>query len=126
MLDFAKILKNVLDEKGVSQKWLAKQAKTTEATISRFVNEKRKPSALETLSDISLALNVSTDYLLGLTPIKNYDFKVSAEEAILLSALRKSKDAEYFAIVTLLKQHMTPVELCQLEKFETDRKKGIS
>ncbi len=123
-MNFSFILKGVLEEKGVSQKWLAKKADTTEATISRFVNEKRKPAALEILSNISKALDVSSDYLLGLTAIQNFDYKVSSDEAVIINALRKASDAEYDAIVTLLRQHMTPTELAQLDAFDSDRKKG--
>lgn len=123
-MNFSFILKGVLEEKGVSQKWLAKKADTTEATISRFVNEKRKPAALEILSNISKALDVSSDYLLGLTAIQNFDYKVSSDEAVIINALRKASDAEYDAIVTLLRQHMTPTELAQLDALDSDRKKG--
>lgn len=125
MDNFSKILKNTLEEQGVSQKWLAQRAETTEATISRFVNEKRKPAVLDIICNIAKALNVSTDYLLGLTTIKNYDYKMSSEEAILISALRKATDAEYDAIVALMRQHMTPAEVAQFEKLSAERKKGV-
>ena len=35
--NFSNILRELLASRGVSQKWLADEAKTTEATISRYI-----------------------------------------------------------------------------------------
>ncbi len=62
---FNNILREHLNSHGISQKWLADQMNTTTATISRYVTGGRVPS-LESLVDLSQALNVSVDYLLGI------------------------------------------------------------
>jgi len=66
MNNFGIRLKETLDSKNLNQKELAVMANTTGATISRYINGERSPNA-ELLNDISVALNVSTDYLLGKT-----------------------------------------------------------
>ena len=72
----------LLDERGLSQSWLAKQASVTEATISRILKGINMPGAdlLEKLAD---AFGVSCDYLLGrsLDPYINSD-KENLEYAI--------------------------------------------
>jgi transcriptional regulator with XRE-family HTH domain len=61
---FAKRLKNILIEKGISQKELAKLIGVSEVTISRYLNEARNPRS-EIVDELSRVLNVSTDYLFG-------------------------------------------------------------
>lgn len=75
-----RILK-LLNEKNITQKELARMVGTTEVSIGRYVNDKREPSATM-LSAIANALNVSTDYLLGLPDIHRLrkDQKTIADE----------------------------------------------
>ena len=111
MADFGRILKQTLDERGISQKWLADAAGTKEATISRYVTGVNKSSRLDILANISKALNVSTDYLLGLSdtpdPARS---DVTAEERILLRAFRKASDRDISVIWQLLDPYLSPTE----------------
>ncbi|RDY28435.1 helix-turn-helix domain-containing protein [Romboutsia weinsteinii] len=50
----------------INQKELAIRANITEASLSRYENDIREPKA-QALTQLSEALEVSTDYLLGLT-----------------------------------------------------------
>ena len=50
-------IKEVLDEKKLTQQWLANKAQVTYASINMYVNGKREPS-LETLKCLSDALGV--------------------------------------------------------------------
>ncbi len=50
----------------INQKELAKRANITEGSLSRYENDIREPKAAA-LTQIADALNVPTDYLLGLT-----------------------------------------------------------
>ena len=71
-------------ELGLNQKELAKKANLTEANLSRYENGIREPKSAR-LAD---ALEVSTDYLVGLTDEKTYDsYDVSKkdEDDILLA-----------------------------------------
>ena len=54
----------LLDQQRKTQKWLAEKIGVKEATMSRSVHDRRIPNAIS-ISKIALALNVSTDYLLG-------------------------------------------------------------
>ena len=59
-------------ELGLNQKELAKKANLTEANLSRYENGVREPKSA-VLARLADALEVSTDYLVGLTDEKNYD-----------------------------------------------------
>lgn len=73
-MELQNTIRQLLDERGLSQSWLAKQAGVTEATISRILKGINIPGAdlLEKLAD---AFDVSCDYLLGrsLDPSTNSD-----------------------------------------------------
>lgn len=62
-------LHNLLEELDMSQAELSKRSSVTEATISNFLNCKQLPK-LEVVSKIADVLNVSVDYLLGKTNVR--------------------------------------------------------
>jgi len=66
MISFSIRLKEILKDRGMTQTELAEKAHTTTATISRYLNNNRTPN-IELLNNITIALNVATDYLLGKT-----------------------------------------------------------
>lgn len=119
--DFGKILKQLLDDRGISQKWLADAADTKEATISRYVTGVNKSSRLDILVNIARSLDVSTDYLLGLTDIPQFKSETTSEERILLSAFRKASERDINVIWSLLEPYLSPNErgfLLQSEQTE--------
>ncbi len=61
-------LSKILQEKGVTRKALAIDANISEQSIGNYINEKRKPDC-DIISQIAIALNVSSDYLLGLSEV---------------------------------------------------------
>ncbi len=61
-------LKKVLDEKGIMQKELAEKIGVNEMTVSRYVHGGRIVS-VPVLIEICRVLNVSADYLLGLSEV---------------------------------------------------------
>ena len=69
-MDFEKIIKEnlrtVIRQRGVTQGWLAEKADTTEATVSRYLTGVHSPR-IELIARMAMALNVSVDYLLGLS-----------------------------------------------------------
>lgn len=73
---FGKRLDKVLTIRKIKQKELAKALNTIDNTISYFVSGSRSPN-MEQLIKISKYLNVSVDYLLGLTDVmgKNSDVR---------------------------------------------------
>lgn len=56
----------------INQKELAKRANITEANLSRYENGVREPKSA-VLMRLADALEVTTDYLVGLTDEKNYN-----------------------------------------------------
>ena len=69
-MDFEKIIKEnlrtIIRQLGVTQAWLAEKAETTEATVSRYLTGIHSPR-IELIAKMATALNVSVDYLLGLS-----------------------------------------------------------
>ena len=63
---FAHRLKELREEKNLSQRQLAEQIKISQATISRLEKELQDPSK-ESIIIIAAFFGVSTDYLLGVT-----------------------------------------------------------
>ncbi len=60
------------EEKDIKQKELAEAIGVTEATMSRYINDKRTPKG-ESAAKMATILGVTTEYLLGITDIKNHN-----------------------------------------------------
>ena len=60
--DFGRKVKKIMKQRGITQSWLAQKIGATEATLSRYVNNSRKPQA-DIAAEIAEALDVSLDYL---------------------------------------------------------------
>ena len=112
---FAQRLKETIITKGVSQKWLADKSNTTEATISRYIKEVNSPAVLVILTDIAKALNVSSDYLLGITNIPTTKASITTEEKILLKCFSNMTDSDRYVLWALLDKYMTAQEKQSLE-----------
>ena len=104
---FSQRLKETIITRGVSQKWVADKANTTEATISRYIKEVNSPAILVILSDIAKALNVSTDYLLGITNIPTSKASMTQEEKIVLTCFQHMTDSDRHILWALLDRYMT-------------------
>lgn len=124
MAEFGEILKQTLEERGINQKWLADSANTKEATISRYINKVNKSARLDILVSIAQALNVSTDYLLGLTTQPHPNYKLSAEEAIILKCFNKASKKDISIILAILKDYATQQERDIID-FATDNTQTI-
>ncbi|SHJ43220.1 helix-turn-helix domain-containing protein [Lutispora thermophila] len=68
-MDFGSILKKLRTEKNITQEELAKVLNVSRPTIGRYEINERFPDQ-ENLVKLSKFFNVSIDYLLGLTDIK--------------------------------------------------------
>ena len=99
MHNFSTILYNILKQRGITQKTLAEMAHTTEATMPRA----------DLVVSIANALDVSTDYLLGLTSnparvmlskenddlIRYYSCASESDKKVIWAVLEKYKTTEY-------------------------------
>ena len=86
---FSERLASTLSEKGMTQKKLSDLSGVSEGTISRYMNGKRDLESIAILYDICRIINVSSDYLLGLSTPKGVVLS-GAEKAILQSFTRAS------------------------------------
>ncbi|MGN1089034.1 MAG: helix-turn-helix domain-containing protein [Huintestinicola sp.] len=66
MYDFGLLLKELREQKGLTQAQLAEKISRTKTVISKYENNTQFPT-LETLIDLSVIFNVSLDYLAGVS-----------------------------------------------------------
>lgn len=119
-MDFAANLKKAIEERGVNQKWLADMAMTTEATISRYINGVNKSPDADILVSIAKALNVSVDYLLGVSDVPNYRDDISPEERLLLKAFGRASERDVSIIWQILEGYLNPAERDYLQQLNQD------
>ena len=118
---FSERLRQILDRRGVSQDWLARQIHATPATVSRYLTSDRVPRG-ENVAAVSSALNVSADYLLGLiddecTLKRDRRSGLDVEVSLLVACYRKASSSDQRVIWTLLDKYMTPEERGVLQKL---------
>lgn len=70
---FGERLQLLLKKRNISQKDLSEMIDSTEATISRYISGAREPKA-EVLADIAKVLNTTSDYLLGIENMDDFNF----------------------------------------------------
>ena len=86
MSDFGERLKFLRKEKKLTQTELAKMLNTTQGTVGKWENNKLEPN-FKKLILLAKYLDVSTDYLLGVTNIKG-------ERSIMFSFFKRDKEKE--------------------------------
>ena len=92
-LNFGKILKELRQKSGLTQKQLAAQMGVTKSLISFYELQERVPSP-SVLVKLSTIFHVSTDYLLGIDTTKRLDVSDLEEDdikvvSLLIETLRK-------------------------------------
>jgi len=131
MQNFSNILYSLLQQRGITQRALAEMAHTTEATISRYLTNSDRMPRVDLVASIAKALNVSTDYLLGLTSIPNHQ-SFTEEVENLISCYSKATDNDLKVIWAVLdKYNDSNVKIAASgqdkwnQKDSTDRQKAI-
>ncbi|MDT3700764.1 MAG: helix-turn-helix transcriptional regulator [Thermincola sp.] len=109
MLIFNENLKQIMDVRGVNQKWLSDESNIPEATISRYVNGVHMPT-INLIIKLAKALNVSVDYLLGIAPYSAISKETDQEINILISAYCKAQNRDRKLIWGLLEDYISPEE----------------
>lgn len=71
-MNFASRLKFLREEKNIRQEDLAKILNISRQSISNYENGSRFPNDEELIRNIAMYFNVSLDYLLGITNIRNH------------------------------------------------------
>ena len=81
-------IQTLLDEKGMSRREFARRLDITYSTATGYLKDRRLPDC-ETLSEMSVLLNTSTDYLIGRTTIRHHrDLYYTEKEGLLISNFR--------------------------------------
>ena len=109
-INFSDNLKKAMAHRKVTQAWLADKANQKEATISRYVNGVNKSPQIDILVEIAKALNVSTDYLLGLSNVPVTEENLTNEELLLLSTFKRASQRDVGIIWQILEGYMTDDE----------------
>ena len=107
--DFAVILRDLIESRGISQKWLADEAGTTEPTISRYLAAKNQPE-ITIVVRIAKALKVSVDYLCGLTDTPTPMESLGQEIHLLMKCYERADSHDKKTLWTILERYMTPQE----------------
>ncbi len=112
---FAKRLVELMEEKDISQVRLSELIGTTNVTISRYINGSRKPR-IEIVEKMAEVLEVSVDYLLGISNVKSLPTsKVKDDYTILYHKLD-----DISKIIS--KKHFSKEQILIIEKLlETNR-----
>ena len=106
---FSAILRELLESRGRNQKWLAEEAQTTEATISRYLAGKNQPE-ITIVMKIANALNVSVDFLCGLTDSPTPKENLGAEINLLIKCYGRADSRDQKTLWTVLERYMTAEE----------------
>ncbi len=101
--------------RGVTQAWIAAEANTSTANVSRYFQGKQAPAALDIMANISKALNISADYLLGITDSPFSNEPSNQVDAELVSCYLRASDADKQVVWALLKKYVLDSEIEQLD-----------
>jgi transcriptional regulator with XRE-family HTH domain len=112
--EFKDLLAEAIEWRGVSQKWLSIEARTTEASISRYLSGQHTPGS-DMIARIATALSIHADFLLGLNPMILPDDKWSTDEQILVAVYRKSSPENREYVWHLLKRYADAREIAYLK-----------
>lgn len=103
--DFGARLKEAMSERGLTGRELAAKAGTTEATVSRYAGGERHPDGFAVLAGLARALNVSSDYLLGLTNNPFAKGSLPAEVKNLLAGWLRADEGDRAVIRAVLAKY---------------------
>jgi transcriptional regulator with XRE-family HTH domain len=109
-ITFSRRLSEAIQIRGVTQKWLAEKSYTTEATISRYITQSNNPAVLSIITDIAKALNVSTDYLLGMTNIMSEKETIPEEQRIISNCVPRINNDDKRVLYALISKYLTDEE----------------
>ena len=121
MIETGKIIRNILEERNLSQVWLANRIGVTPATLSRWITGENAPASIGAIVETAKVLNVSTDYLLGITPVPSAtatkDYR--PEEKILINCFRRASDDDTTVLWALMRKYMNQNESMFMEQFNS-------
>jgi len=90
---FRERLKKLIKENNITYQKLADEVQTTKVTISRYINGHRTPD-IRFLYEVAQYFNVSTDYLLGITEVKNHKLSKGLDDYLEFCQYAKEENIE--------------------------------
>ena len=113
------ILKHLRQEKGITQRDLAKQLNISPSTIAMYETGQRKPDSdmLEAIADY---FNVSIDYLLCRTDVKNPSDEISdalEDDKELADFWNKLKEREDLQLLFKQTKNLSPKDIKQIMRI---------
>ena len=108
---FAQRLRLLMNEKRMSQLQLAKMAGTTEASISRYLNEQTYMPNLNVLMKLAEGFGVSLDYLVGLTNIPTPRKTEEEFGYVLYQCYARATDRDKTIVGTVLNEYLNDEEI---------------
>lgn len=119
-MDFERIIKEnlrtIIRQRGVTQAWLAEKADTTEATVSRYLTGVHSPR-IELIAKMATALNVSVDYLLGLSDSSTPNEPPTPEMRAIISSYSRASTFSRKMVWMQLEPVMTDDERSAVPEF---------
>lgn len=106
---FSQRLRLLKSERNLKQTEIAAIAKTSATNISRYINDEREP-VVEYLVNIAKGLDVSTDFLLGLSDVEKPKIELNADQRILIAAFNRASERDVNVIWSLLEPYITETE----------------
>ena len=113
---FGTILKETIERKGVTQRWVAEHADTTEATISRYTSGIHNPPVLEIVKNISKCLGVSVDYLIGASNCETQSPNYPTDIKLLMQSYEKASDADRNVIWAVFDKYLSSTDKAELNQ----------
>ncbi|MGJ0846909.1 Helix-turn-helix [Tissierella praeacuta DSM 18095] len=110
------ILKHLRQEREITQRELAKKLNISPSTIAMYETGQRKPDS-DMLENIANFFNVSVDYLLGRTDIKNPSEEISnavENDPELLDFWNELKEREDLQVLFKQTKELTPKGIQQI------------
>lgn len=108
---FAQRLRTLMNEKHLSQLQLSKMAGTTEASMSRYLNERTYMPNASVLMKLADGLGVSIDYLMGLTNIPTPRKTEEEFGYVLYQCYARATSRDKMIVGTVLNEYLTDEEI---------------
>lgn len=118
-MTFPERLDQICTERGISQKWIADHANVTEASVSRWIAQNNYPAILDALKRLAADLNVTTDYLIGITDYPQPSQDLAPDAILLLRCYDRMNVEDKFVLWALLDRYIAPIDRQQNPVFHT-------
>ncbi|MSS44267.1 helix-turn-helix transcriptional regulator [Anaerosalibacter bizertensis] len=116
MATFSERMKALRKEKDITLEELSEILGTTKATLSRYENNLRIPN-VDFIDELANFFNVSTDYLLGRTDIKNPSDEISnavEDDPELIEFWNELKEREDLQLLFKQTKNLSPKDIKQI------------